>query len=397
MVECASRAVPTISFEGFFRRIAGRVAEARIPLDASLELTFRCNLRCVHCYVNAPAEDRDAKDRELTAAEVCRIADEAVDLGCLSLLLTGGEPLLRPDFPEIYRRLKRKGLLLTLFTNGTTLTPRLADLLAEWPPHEVEVTIYGSTPAVYEAVSGIPGSYRRCLAGLERLLDRKLRVRLKTVPMTVNAHEMGAMRALAASYGLPFHWDPLINCRVDGGTGPAAVRLSGEAIAALDHSDPVRREQLRREFQERPDYDPPDELITCGAYLSTFHIDPYGNLLPCMMVRRPAYSLRGGSLRQGWESFFPAMRRQRRTRRVLCDDCSHYAACDRCVGWSEIEAGDPEALVPFLCEVTHARARAFGEAVSFLPRSSAAGRTDGAENGGRILSGSNGISHRSTA
>jgi radical SAM protein with 4Fe4S-binding SPASM domain len=357
---CSWRSVPTIPYEGFYTRIADRVAEERIPLDASIELTFRCNLRCAHCYVNEPRGDRRAKRQELSTAELRRITDEAVDLGCLYILLTGGEPILRPDFTDVYLHMKRKGIVLTLFTNGTALTPRIADLLAEWPPFTVEVTIYGSTQPVYEAVTGIPGSFGRCIEGIERLLDRKLRVRLKTIPMTLNAHDMGGMRSLAASYGLEFYWDPLINCRLDGGAGPAAVRLRGEQIAALDAEERIRSEHFRKEFQERPRFDPPENLITCGAYLNTFHIDPYGNLFPCMLVRRPAYSLREGSLRQGWKEAFPAMRARFRTKAVPCDDCAYNAVCDRCIGWSQVETGDPEGLVPFLCEVTSARARAFG-------------------------------------
>ncbi|MBI4536564.1 MAG: radical SAM protein [candidate division NC10 bacterium] len=358
---CPRRSVPTIRYEGFYARIATRVSRERIPLDGSIELTFRCNLRCVHCYVNEPPGARRVRHEELSTREIHRITDEAVDLGCLYLLLTGGEPLLRSDFMDIYLHMKRRGVVPTLFTNGTMLTPRVADFLAEWPPFSVEITVYGSTQPVYEAVTGIPGSYRRCIEGIERLLNRKLRVCLKTIPMTLNSHDMDGMRSLAAWFGLKFHWDPLINCRVDGGTGPAAVRLSGEQIAALDAQEPVRAEHFRKEFRERHRFDPPEDLVTCGAYLNTFHIDPYGNLFPCMLVRWPAYNLQEGSLRQGWEEFFPAMRARLRTRAVPCDGCAYNAACDRCIGWSQIETGDPEGLIPFLCEVTRARARAFGE------------------------------------
>ncbi len=364
---CPRRSVPTIPYEGFYERIADRVAKERIPLDASIELTFRCNLCCAHCYVNQPPGDRVAKRQELSTAELHRIIDEAVDLGCLYLLLTGGEPLLRADFADLYLYMKRKGLVPTLFTNGTIVTPRVADLLAEWPPFETEITIYGSTQGIYEAVTGIPGSFGRCIEGLERLLDRKLRVRLKTIPMSINQHDMEGMRSLVASYGLKFHWDPLINCRVDGGTGPAAVRLTGEQIAALDLHEPIRVEHFRKAFREGTRYGPPEELITCGAYLNTFHIDPYGNLFPCMLVRWPAYSLREGSLRQGWEEAFPTLRARLRTKTVPCDGCAYNAACGTCVGWSQVETGDPEGLVPFLCEVTYARARAFGDARPPLP------------------------------
>jgi radical SAM protein with 4Fe4S-binding SPASM domain len=353
-------AIPEISYSSFAARMGARVSAERTPLDGSIELTFRCNLRCAHCYVNEPSGDLRAKRQELRTAEILRITDEVVDLGCLWMLVTGGEVLLRPDFAEIYLHMKRKGLLVTLFTNGTMITPRIADLLAEWPPLVVEITIYGSTPAVYERVTDIPDSYRRCIRGIELLLERKLRLRLKTVPLTLNYTDMGRMRALAVGYGLDFEWDPLVNCRIDGDNRPSAVRLQPNQIVALERQEPKRVTHYQEEFRDKSPGEPRLDLFTCGAYLHSFHIDPYGNLFPCMLVRWPAYNLREGSFREGWFEFFPTMRDRVRTKALPCDTCQFNAACDRCVGWAQLETGDPEGKVPFLCDLTHARAEAFG-------------------------------------
>ena len=199
--------LPEISYSAFAERIGERVSAERTPLDGSIELTFRCNLRCAHCYVNEPSGDPRLKRQELTTAEVLRITDEVVDRGCLWMLVTGGEALLRPDFAQIYLHMKKRGLLVTVFTNGTMITPRIADLFAEWPPLVVEITIYGSTQEVYERVTEIPDSYRRCIRGIELLLDSKVRLRLKTVPITLNSADLPRMQALATNYGLKFEWD----------------------------------------------------------------------------------------------------------------------------------------------------------------------------------------------
>jgi len=360
--EAGCKTIPDISYSAFARRIGERVSSERTPLDGSLEVTFRCNLRCAHCYVNEPPGDRRSRERELTAAEIRRITDEVVDRGCLWMLVTGGEPLLRPDLREIYLHMKRRGLLVTLFTNGTAITPRIADLFAEWPPLVVEVSIYGSSPEVYESVTGLPGSFRRCVRGIELLLDRKVRMRLKTVPTTLNYADMDGMRALAAGYGLDFDWDPLVNCRVDGSATPAGVRLRPEQIVALEQRDPKRATAFRLEFRKASCVAPRGDLITCGAYLHAFHIDPYGRLVPCMLLRQPAYHLREGSFREGWDEHFPAMRRQARTKAMPCDTCDVHSACDQCVGWARLETGDPEGRVPFLCDLTSLRAGAFGPA-----------------------------------
>jgi radical SAM protein with 4Fe4S-binding SPASM domain len=372
-VQAGCKAIPDLSYSAFAQRIGERISADRTPLDGSLELTFRCNLRCAHCFVNAPCGDRRARERELTAAEIRRITDEVVDRGCLWMLVTGGEPLLRPDLREIYLHMKRRGLLVTLFTNATAITARTADLLAEWPPLVVEVSVYGSSPDVYERVTGVPGSFRRCIRGIELLVDRKVRMRLKTIPTTLNYMDMDGMRALAAGYELDFEWDPLVNCRVDGTPGPAAVRLRPEQILALERADPARAAGFRLEFGRLSRVDPCADLITCGAYLHGFHIDPYGQLVPCMLLREPAYSLRDGSFREGWDAHFPAMRKRARTRAMLCDACDAHSACDQCVGWALLETRDPEARVPFLCNLTSLRASAFGPASqSPAPRETAA-------------------------
>ena len=349
-----------ISYGEFADRVWPRVAAERTPLDGSMELTFRCNLRCAHCYVNSGSGDRRAKRQELTTSELLRLADEVADLGCLTMLLTGGEALLRPDLPEIYRHLKTRGFLVALFTNGTLVTRRVADLMAEWPPLAVEITLYGSTPEVYERVTGVPGSYRRCIRGIELLLDRKVRVRLKTVPLTLNLSEMEEMRRLAIGYGVDFHWDPLVNCRLDGSGGPLQVRLRPAQIVALDRREPKRVREFRENLAKDECGEGGAELFDCNAYRHSFHIDPYGRLMPCMLVRRPAYDLRAGSFRHGWHEVFPAMRQRLRTKTNACRGCRLTAACEQCVGWAQLETGDPEGLVPFLCELAHARAEAFG-------------------------------------
>jgi radical SAM protein with 4Fe4S-binding SPASM domain len=358
--ETACQSVPHLSYSAFAGRIGARVSADRIPLDGSIEVTFRCNLRCAHCFVNEPGGDRGLQRQELTAADIRRLTDEVVDRGCLWMLLTGGEPLLRSDIREIYLHMKRCGLLVTLFTNGTAVTPRFADLLAEWPPLVVEVSVYGSTPEVYERVTGVPGSFRRGLRGIELLLDRKVRLRLKTVPTNLNHADLDGMRTLAAGYGLEFQWDPLVNCRLDGTAGPAGVRLSPEQVLALEAREAKRAAAYRLEFSKASRVDARAELITCGAYLHSFHIDPYGRLVPCMLLREPAYDLRQGTFREGWDEHFPSMRRQARTKAMPCDTCDLHSACDQCAGWAALETGDPEARVPFLCDLATLRAEAFG-------------------------------------
>jgi MoaA/NifB/PqqE/SkfB family radical SAM enzyme len=184
----------TLNYEDFSLGLHQRVVAQRIPLIGTIEVTRRCPLTCAHCYNNLPMADQGARRSELTYDEHCRILDEITEAGCLWLLYTGGAILARKDFLDIYTYAKQKGLIITLFTNGTLITPRVADYLVQWRPFSVEITLYGRTKETYERLTGIPGSYQRCLQGIRLLMERSLPVKLKTVAVTSNKHEIWDMK-----------------------------------------------------------------------------------------------------------------------------------------------------------------------------------------------------------
>jgi len=353
--------IPVTPYGDFSQRVHDKVNGQRIPISGSIELTTRCNLHCVHCYINTPAADPDALARELDTKTLCTVLDQLADEGCLWLLLTGGEPLLRPDFLEIYTYAKRKGFLITIFTNGTALTPRVADHLAEWPPFCVEITIYGRTEATYERVTGVRDSHRQCIDGINELIKRQIPLKLKTMVLTVNKDELWDMKHYAEKLGVEFRFDPVLNVRLDGDRAPAAFRIPPQEVVKFDLADEQRLKGWR-EFCERFWGPPhaPEYLYQCGAGLTTFHIDPYGFLSACMMARLPRYDLRRGSFHEGWHDFLQEVRTQPGSRQTKCKTCDLISLCGQCPGWAQIEHGDQEAPVEYLCEIAHARAAAFG-------------------------------------
>lgn len=328
---------------------------SRIPIDGTIELTLRCNLRCAHCYCS-----RDSTPKEMDTQEICRVLNDTADAGCLWLLITGGEPLIRPDFIEIYTHAKNKGMLITLFTNGTLLTPAIADHLKKYRPFSVEITLYGATRRTYEAVTGVNGSFERCMNGIRFLLERDLPLKLKAMVTRLNKHELSGMKRYADGLGLEFRFDSVISPGLDGSRDPCELRISPEETVELDLADNKRRDGWR-DFCEKfwnPAYSA--ELFTCGAGLNGFHIDPYGRLRICEMVRHISYDLHSGSFKEGWSEFIPRLRLQKRTRDNKCKDCDVIPMCDQCPGWGLLEHGDPEIPVDYLCRIAHLRAEAFG-------------------------------------
>ena len=218
----------TLDYASWTMRLKRQVGDRRVPLGGTLELTHRCNNRCRHCFNNLRSDDAPALGRELSTCEVARILDEAAALGCVWVLLTGGETLLRPDFRDIYDHARGLGLLVTLFTNWTLVTPELADHLDRQRPFSVEITLYGATRETYERVTANPGSYDACLRGIRLLRERGLPLKLKSTVSTLNRHEIAAMKRLAEDdLGLPFRFDALLNPRCDGRPGPLGAEALG--------------------------------------------------------------------------------------------------------------------------------------------------------------------------
>ncbi len=348
------------AYTQFSGALNSRAARERIPLLGTVEISHRCPLNCSHCYNNLPMADLDTARRELSYEEHCRILDELAELGCMWLLFTGGEIFARRDFLDIYTHAKRKGFVITLFTNGTLITPKIADYLVEWRPFQIEITLYGRTRETYERLTRVPGSYDRCLRGIELLRERKLPLTVKTVAVTVNKHEIWEMkRFVEEELEVPFKLDSMISPRTDCSASPLAVRLTPEEVVEIDLHDPKRKSEW---IQFAEHFTVPahpagkeDEVYHCGGGISSFAIDPLGKMTICVLSHREGYDVRRGNVRDGWEHFLMATREKKAKRVTKCTTCQIKAMCGMCPANGELENGDPESPVDFLCHTAHLR------------------------------------------
>ncbi len=356
-MDCPS--IQDLSYESFSSYLHGRFSRERIPLNGSLEVTSRCNLRCEHCYLPF-SERKGSKDVELSIPEIQRLFCEIADAGCLWLLLTGGEPFLRQDFLEIYDHAKKKGFILTLFTNGTLISENIANHLAEWRPFVIEISLYGATQATYERVTGIPGSYSRCMRGIELLLERGLPLKLKSVLITLNQHELEQMKQLSQGLGLEFHFDPVVNAGVDGSLHPTQFRLSPEQIVSIEGQDPPRAREWPKAIAKVKGLEiETRQMYVCGAGRNSFHIDASGKLCLCISARTPNFDLCQGSFQEGWNQFLLDVRQMEYSPEFACIGCELRTICSQCPAMGLAESGNPEAKVSFLCELAHLRQQVF--------------------------------------
>jgi radical SAM protein with 4Fe4S-binding SPASM domain len=351
----ACRDIPYSEFGTVLHRAA---VGSRVPLAGSFEITFKCNLRCVHCYI----PDFSGAG-EMTTTEIKRILSEAADEGCLWMLLTGGEILSRSDFPDIYLHAKRLGLLITLYTNGTLVDQRTVDLWAEYPPFGIEITLYGLSDETYLKTTGFPGRFTRVRRAIDLIVSRGLMLTLKAVAMEPLSGEIARMEAFCASIGVPFRYDPIIHARLDGSLAPTRARSSPEAVVAYDANDPKRlAEWLRYYRQIVQAMKPTPYLLSCGAGLNSFHVNPKGTLLSCEALPLNGYDLRRGTFRDGWYGLVGELRERRADAVNVCASCELRGMCDRCPATATLETGSPDGWVPYFCEITHRRAALLEEA-----------------------------------
>jgi radical SAM protein with 4Fe4S-binding SPASM domain len=354
-----------LSYGVFSADLHQRQAGQRVPTQVSIEVTRRCPLECLHCYNNLPMGDMEARQRELTKEEHFKILDELVEMGCFWLLYTGGEIFARKDFLEIYTYAKKKGFLITLFTNGILINQQIADYLVEWRPFAIEITLYGRTRETYEALTAIPGSYDRCLRGIKLLKERGLPLKLKTVATSINKHEILAMRQFAEEeLGVEFKCDGQINPRIDCSQSPLAMRLTPEEVVALDMNAP-REMSAYRDLAERglanlPNLSQIDTIYSCGGGMNSFAVNPLGEMSICIISQQETFDVRKGGLSQTWEHLLRGVRDRKRTRVTKCVECRIQSLCGMCPANGELENGDRESPVDFLCHVAHVRAATIG-------------------------------------
>ena len=353
------KSVCEVTYGEFSQPLQSKILNQRIPITGTLELTYRCNLDCPHCYCNQPKKSKQIEEKELSTLEIFKILDALERRGCLWLLLTGGEPLLRDDFSEIYSYAKKKGFLISLFTNGTLITREIADFLSDFAPAHIEITLYGATKAVYEQVTGVSGSFKQCREGIRLLLDRGIHPALKTMVTNINKRELGAMKQFARSLGVDFRFDSLLHPRINGSKSPTNYRISAEEIVKLDIEDSERLSKWKKIMPMSGCLKKNDSLYPCGAGMSTFFINPYGDVGICSMIPDLSYNIKKYSFDDIWDSFFPGLLGKKYNKDFQCRNCELDLLCPTCPGWSALETGNPESKIDYFCDIAKRRKQEF--------------------------------------
>ena len=321
-----------------------------VPMTGGIALTHRCNLKCIHCYAG-PDHGVSQKDEPSTERWV-KIIDEIVEAGCLFLLLTGGDPMVRSDFARIYRHAKESGMMVTVFTNGTLINDDILGLFEELPPHVVEISIYGATAETHDSITTIDGSFDRMIDAVEQLLERGIRLRLKSILMKPNLDEFEDIRSLVEEkYGLEFRMDAAIMPRLDGDMMPLELRVDPEVAVEHEMSDTSVLEKWAKVQKQSKQLSPSTKLYTCGAGVIGFHIDSEAHLLPCLLTTDVSFDLTEKSFAEGWRYIVGTMRGKLADKKLECHSCPNSVMCSWCPSYALLENGDANSKPEYLCEL----------------------------------------------
>lgn len=340
----------------------------RNPVDGTFELTVRCNLHCKMClFRHDDSENEEIRRNELSAEQWIDLADQAAKAGTFSLLLTGGEPMLRSDFCEIYEGIYKKGFLLTLYTNATLVTPKIMEMLKKYPPHKIGVTIYGASPETYEKVCGNANAYERMLEGVKQLSMLPSAMEFRTTLIKDNVSDVDAIETLIQQ---KFGDYKLIQTRIV----TKAVRGACADVEScrLDPQDNVKlafrrginriKEVVGDSYDERnlvykridrsedSTMQPRITLFGCNAGMSSYTISWDGKMLGCQMLGAFFVDALSKGFQEAWKEFPFQVKLPPANEK--CISCNYSKYCNSCIASRYAESGQLNGIPEYACEDT---------------------------------------------
>ena len=330
--------------------VAAKALNLGVPISAQIDLTYRCNERCVHCYL-----DHDDHG-EMTTAEIKDLLDQMADAGVFYLNLSGGEILMRRDFFEILEHARLRTFCVKLKTNGVLIRKKEAQRLRALGVESIQISVYSHRAEVHDAITKMPGSFRQSIEAARLLRAEGLNVIFANVLMTENAADYQGVRALAAEVGARPTLDPTVTPMMDGDRSVLQLNVDRKKLQEV-----FRDAALVGDVEEF--CAPPagvDEaaldMLPCSAGHTACYVSPYGDVYPCVQFPLACGNVRQTKFADIWRDS-PQLKEVRSiTLRDMqsCSQCAHGATCTRCPGLAYLE-GDMRGPSIQDCEKSYAR------------------------------------------
>jgi len=323
--------------------------KARTPFFGQIELTYRCSYKCVHCYC------KDEPKEELEASFWKGVLGQIRDLGGIWLTFTGGDPLLRKDFLEIYKFAKKAGFLINIFTSGHDFNEEILDFLEESPPLDIEITLNSLNKERYEKITGIRGAFDKTIANIYEIKKRGLPLALKCNGLKENKGEIIKIKEFAERLlgKKKFKFDLFIAPGLSRQDAPKSHRLTAEEIINIVKSDPDMLKHGGKEIGQKRHFFNPSGLYHCNSWSTQYFINPQGILKFCHLTDKYSTDLRKGTFKSGFDGFSGVLSERYKTD-SKCAVCEYKKYCYHCPARAYLETGNEEAPVEYYCQLATA-------------------------------------------
>lgn len=341
------------------RMMMQRAKKTRTPINGSLELLPLCNMNCDMCYVRLSKEEMEAQGRLRTLQEWLEIAGQMQKSGVLFLLLTGGEPLLYPDFKELYLKLQDMGMILTINTNGTLIDEEMAAFFGKNKPRRINITLYGSDEKAYRNLCHYPGGFAKVIMGIRLLREQGVDVKISGSITKTNRADIDRLIAIGEELDVPVRMDTYMMPAVRERNKPYNLQSRLEPKEAAKARIQALRgemgEELFAQYIEQSLFQVENIVceetlgrMSCMAGKCSFTINWQGEMRPCVTMSEPAMSVFEVGFDAAWKYIMEE------TDKILlsskCSACKLRPLCRTCAASAWSETGDYEGVPDYMCQ-----------------------------------------------
>ena len=349
----------TLKLSKFGRHLYRKNKDRRRPVHAMVELTYKCNHKCVHCY-NPGAGGKP----EMSKEEVFSTIDQLADLGTLYILFTGGEIFTRPDIMDIATHTKRRGIRVGLMTNGSLITEEIADRLISIDIGDFEISLLGATKETCDKITGVDGSFDKVVSALKILRQKGVIPHVKTCVTNINLEEVADIAGLAKELDVSFSCSPCIIPRLDLGKEPLQFNIRAADFLDINKrfikfhnqkSEAKKQKKRTKERKEPPGFWERECLFNCMAGHTMAFINPYGEMKACMTVPEPSFDIRKHGVKECWEKIKQFVDTLKAPMGWVCFSCEYRDWCSWCPGRGYLNTGNMFGCPPYQKELAKVR------------------------------------------
>lgn len=355
---------PTESNTTFERYLFERASQSLSPIYGVLELLPLCNLNCDMCYVRLDHKEMECQGRLRTVDEWLDLAKQMKDAGTLFLLLTGGEPLLLPDFKRLFVELQKLGMILTLNTNGTLINEDWADFFAQHRPRRINITLYGANNETYETLCHYPNGFDRTFHGIELLRERNVDVKINGSLVRANVDDRMQIIELGKKLDVPVRIDTYMYPAVRERSHPYNLQTRLDPDMAAKARVEILRAEMEEEIfrqyltetlfkaENTPPGDPVPGHLSCRAGQCSFVINWQGEMRSCIILNEPSIPIFDCHIKfkSAWEEIV------RKSFEIetspVCSQCTLRNVCNVCAASAMAECGSYDGVPDYICQYT---------------------------------------------